>query len=94
METAFQTEVCAQNPRCENWCKVGDQGALGKSHGGLRCGALHARSGPYMLGQRDDPIPAEIGLWELMEDGDTGVVANNRTAGRLGDWPAGVQMRM
>lgn len=38
-------------------------------------------AGPYMLGQEvwsfplgrgDDPIPAEIGLWELMEDGDTG----------------------
>lgn len=60
-------------------------------------------AGPYMLGQGvwsfplgrgDDPVTAEIGLWELTEEGDTGVVANNRTAGRLGNWPAGVQLCM
>lgn len=33
--------VSAQTPRSENWHRVGEQGALGKSRRGLGCGALH-----------------------------------------------------
>lgn len=46
--------------------------------------------------KEDDPIGAEMELWALLEDWGVGVAAEvvviNRTAGSLGNWPAGVQL--